>query len=88
MLKTERLDVRLTPHQKSLIDQAAEIEGSTLAGFTVNAVMERAADAVRRHQSIVLSPDAWEAFTAALDENPPVPNRIERLLSEPSVLEQ
>lgn len=87
MAKTERLDLRLTPEQKTTIEQAALIEGTTAAGFTVAAVMQRATEAVYRARAMVLPGAAWDEFVAILDERPAVPDEIIALLAEPSVLE-
>ncbi len=88
MSKSERMDLRLTPEQKLTIERAAAIEGTTAAGYTVAAVMQRAAEAVYRAKTLELSPESWDQFTAALDANPPVPAVILELLAKPSVLER
>jgi uncharacterized protein (DUF1778 family) len=87
MAKPERLDLRLTVEQKRLIEDAAHLEGTTAAGFTVAAVMERAAEAVQRQRALVLSPEAWDEFVAALDAEPTMPPALRELLDKPSVLE-
>jgi uncharacterized protein (DUF1778 family) len=87
MSKTERLDLRLTPEQKRVIEQAATIEGTTAAGFTVTAVMERAAEAVYRAKTLNLPSTAWDEFISILDSRPAVPEAIVDLLARPSVLE-
>lgn len=86
--KTERLDLRLTADQKSAIERAAQIEGTTVAGFTVAAIMEHASDAIYRAQTITLPGPAWDEFVQILDSRPPIPPTIAALLSTPSVLEQ
>lgn len=88
MTKSERLDLRLTAEQKSLIEQAAAIEGTTAAGFTVAAVMERAAEAVYRAKTLTLPDQAWEEFVRVLDTTDGTPAAVRRLLAEPSILER
>ena len=87
MAKTERLDLRLTPEQKATIEQAAAIEGTTAAGFTVTAVMERASEAVYRAKSLTLPGTAWDEFVRVLDTRPAVPQAVLDLLAKPSALE-
>lgn len=88
MAKTERLDLRLTPEQKAIIEQAASIQGTTAAGFTVTAVMQRASEAVYRAKSLTLPGAAWDEFVRILDSRPAVPQPVLDLLAQPSVLEQ
>lgn len=88
MSKSERLDLRLTAEQKATIEQAASLEGTTAAGFTVAAVMERASQAIYRAKSLSLAGEAWDEFIAILDSRPEVPEPIVNLLGTPSVLEQ
>lgn len=88
MAKSERLDLRLTAEQKATIEQAASLEGTTAAGFTVTAVMERASEAIYRAKSVTLPGAAWDEFVSALDARPPLPEAIVALLAEPSVLEK
>jgi len=87
MAKTERLDLRLTTDQKLTIEKAATIEGTTAAGFTVTAVMERASEAIYRTISLRLPASAWDEFVRVLDARPAVPQKVLDLLATPSVLE-
>lgn len=65
--KTARLDLRLTQPQKELIEQAAEISGSTLAGFAISHLVDAASDVVARSRSMVLDTQDWDMFVAALE---------------------
>lgn len=65
--KTARLDLRLAPRQKALVEQAAALSGSTVAGYAVAQLVEAAATTVARSRTLVLDPDAWDDFLAALD---------------------
>lgn len=65
--KTARLDLRLTEPQRQLIEQAAEISGSTLAGFAVSQLMDAATEIVARSRSLVLDRQDWDIFVAALE---------------------
>ena len=83
MGKTARLDLRLTPEQKTLIEQAAAIEGTTAAGFAVTTLTERAAETVYRAQIVILPAAAWEEFVRAVDEQPELPAATRLRLSDP-----
>lgn len=65
--KTARLDLRLTESQKHLIEQAAEISGSTLAGFVISELVGAASSVVARSRSLVLDAQDWKMFVAALE---------------------
>ena len=65
--KTARLDLRLTQDQRDLLESAAAIMGSSLAGYSVAAIMESAASNVARSRSTALSESDWRRFIAALD---------------------
>lgn len=65
--KTARLDLRLTEPQKQLIERAAELSGSTLAGFAISELVDAASTLVARSRSMVLDAQDWEVFVAALD---------------------
>lgn len=65
--KTARLDLRLTNEQKVLIEQAAEISGSTLAGFAIAQLTDAASQIVARSRSVVLDAEDWDIFVSALD---------------------
>jgi uncharacterized protein (DUF1778 family) len=65
--KTERLDLRLTKDQRQLVEQAAAIAGSTLAGYSVTRLVEAAARSIAEARRLTLPPQDWEQFVAALD---------------------
>jgi uncharacterized protein (DUF1778 family) len=66
----ERIDVRLRPEQKSLIEKAAHIKGLTLTDFIIQNAVENAKQAIRENETWTLErPDA-ELFAAALAATP------------------
>jgi uncharacterized protein (DUF1778 family) len=65
--KTARLDLRLSEPQKDLLEQAAELSGSTLSGFAIAHLMEAASEAVSRARVLTLDPASYDEFIAALD---------------------
>ena len=80
--KTARLEIRLRPEQKELLERAATLQGASLTDFAAASLETAAARVVRRHQTIVLSAlDSRAFFEALLD--PPQPgarlvNALER----------
>jgi uncharacterized protein (DUF1778 family) len=62
----ERIDMRLSPEVKNLIEKAAQIKGLTITDFIVQNAVENAKQAIREHETWTLErPDA-EIFAAAL----------------------
>lgn len=65
--KTARLDLRLSPEHKHLLEQAAALTGSTVAGYAVAHLVEAATTTVARSRALTLDAQSWEMFVAALD---------------------
>ena len=76
--KQARLDVRMTPERKTLIERAANLEGRSLTEFVVSSAAEKAEETIRRREMMTLSARDSVAFVEAI-LNPPTPG--ERLLA-------
>ena len=70
-----RLKARVTPKTKSLLQQAADLEGRILTDFVIASVQAEAYRVIERHQKLKLSREDGEAFVNAL-LNPPQPNHV------------
>jgi uncharacterized protein (DUF1778 family) len=75
--KDERLEARVTPDQKRLIERAAELRGSTVTDFVVVSAQQAAADTIRDFETLVLRDQARDVFINAI-LNPPLPNDAAR----------
>ncbi|MFZ3217255.1 MAG: DUF1778 domain-containing protein [Candidatus Acidiferrales bacterium] len=71
--KPERLEARIAPEQKRLIEKAARLRGTTVTEFVVSKVQEAAIQTVREFETLQLQDESREAFVAAL-LNPAEPN--------------
>ena len=80
-LRSEKLDLRLTPGAKQTLQRAAAAAQRSVSEFVLES-------ALADRQSFQLDGVQWEAFVAALDAPPQIPPRLARLLQEPSVLER
>jgi len=68
--KTVRIDVRLSPEHKALIENAAALNGQSVSAFVVSEVLERA----RQIQLTLLTRRDWDRFLAIVDrEEEPTP---------------
>jgi len=66
-LKSERLEARLRPEDKALMQRAADLSGRKLSEFVIASARQAAVETVRRHESLVLSdPRDQAAFSDAL----------------------
>jgi len=74
--KPERLDARLTPEQKALLQRAADLSGRSLTEFVISSAQAAAEEAIRTHQVIELTTRASEAFAATLLTPPPPNERL------------
>ncbi|NJL43540.1 MAG: DUF1778 domain-containing protein [Pseudanabaena sp. RU_4_16] len=68
-----RLEARISPETKALLQKAADLEGRTLTDFVIASVQAEAYRVITKHQTFQLSIEDSEAFVDAL-LNPPKPN--------------
>ncbi len=82
-MKTARLDVRLDPEQKKLIEEAAALSGSTISSFVQAALLEKARAVIREHRAVerlVLSAEAFDRLVEELEQPArTVPELLEQL---------
>jgi len=81
--KTARLDLRLTEDQRELIEQASQLAGTTITGWSVARLFDDARRAVADAAVTRVPRAAWEGFVAALDE--PWDERTNDLMSRTPV---
>lgn len=77
-LKKQRIDLRLTDDDKSMIEEAAAMTNQTITQFMVASASERAAEVIEQHRRLILSEESWNLVMDAIS-NPPAPNdRLKR----------
>ena len=64
--KKERIDYRVTPEQKELIQRAASLIGRSTTDFAVSSLQEAATKIIREHEIISLSMRDQKDFHRAL----------------------
>jgi uncharacterized protein (DUF1778 family) len=72
--KFARLEARISPDLKRLLEYAAALKGSSLTDFVVQSAQEAATRTIHESETLVLSERARIAF-AELLLNPSAPNR-------------
>jgi uncharacterized protein (DUF1778 family) len=73
-----RMDFRLSPAHKALIEKAAAYSGESLTGFAVAALVDEARRVVRDYESVVLSARDRERFLMLLDSAPAPSSALRR----------
>jgi uncharacterized protein (DUF1778 family) len=71
--KQQRLEARVTPGQKRLIERAAELRGTSVTAFVVDSAQEAATRTITEFEMLNLQDEARELFVNAV-LNPPAPN--------------
>jgi uncharacterized protein (DUF1778 family) len=79
--KQERLEARITPDQKRLIERAAELRGTTVTEFVVASAQQAATDTIKDFEVLTLRDEARKLFVSAL-LNPPPPNEAARAAAQ------
>ena len=71
--RRERLEARISPEQKTLLERAAALEGRSLTDFVISSAQSAAIETIQRHDMIALTARDSQMFAAAL-MHPPAPN--------------
>lgn len=75
-LRSERLEARVTPEQKQLIEYAAALKGATVTDFLLSSVQDAARKAIEDHQTLVLTRRDSEIFIRELLSPAPANARL------------
>ena len=71
--RTERVQIRIAPEAKRLIERAAALQNTSVSGFVVNSALDAASHLVAEHERLVLDARDWGVFLDALLD-PPEPS--------------
>ena len=85
--KSERIEVRTTPHMKALLQRAAASPHKNVTEFLLEAGINAAEDVLVDRRISRLDDRQWQAFQAILDRPVADRPRLTRLLAEKGVLE-
>ena len=85
--KSERIEVRITPSMKALLQRAAALSHKSVTEFLLETGISAAEDALVMRQTFRLDDEQWRAFQEVLDRSVSPKPRLARLLAEKSVLE-
>lgn len=82
-VKDERLQIRVDPQRKQLLERAADATHQTLSAFVLQAAAQHAEEVLAERTVIQLSPQAAEAFSDALAQPARVNERLAAALDRP-----
>ena len=70
-IKRDRMNFRISSDAKEKIEEAATLLGTSLTGFAVQTLVERADKVIERHNRVVLSDRDRDRFLSLLQEDTP-----------------
>ena len=82
-VKDDRLQIRVDPDAKRLLEEAATATHLSVSAFVLQAAAHEAETVIADRQLIHLAPDAAGAFTDALERPAQVNERLAAALSRP-----
>jgi uncharacterized protein (DUF1778 family) len=82
-IRSEKLDLRLTPDAKHALQAAAAALHRSVSEFVLESALARADETLADRRHFGLDAARWMAFMAALDAPPRHLPSLERLLKEP-----
>lgn len=83
LTKDERLQIRVDPAEKRLLERAAKASHVSVSAFVLQSAAAQAAEVLAERQVIELSPQAAEVFTEALNAPATVNRRLASALGRP-----
>lgn len=83
--KDDRLQIRVDPAEKRLLERAAAASHLSVSAFVVQSAAANAAAVLAERQLIELSPEAAAAFSEALDAPATVNERLASALARPQM---
>ena len=82
-LKEQRLQIRVDPQRKHLLERAADAAHQNLSAFVLGAASRHAEEVLAERSAIELSPQAAKAFSDALAQPARVNERLATALDRP-----
>ena len=82
--RNQRWNFRVRQHSDDLVAEAATLAGVSKTAFVEESAVLRAESVIAEHQSISLSPEAFDRFVAELDQAPKEVAELVDLFSRPT----
>lgn len=78
--KTQRVDLRISPAAKEMIQAAAQAQDKTVSEFLLDSGLTSAAETLAERRLFILNDEQWQEFQAALDVPPRPRPRLAKLM--------
>lgn len=78
--KSQRLELRISPAAKEMIQAAAQAQDKTVSEFLLDSGLTSAAETLADRRLFILDDAQWLEFQAALDAPPRPRRRLARLM--------
>jgi len=85
--RDQKLDLRLTPSAKRVLQVAARATRKSMSEFVLESALARAGETLPDRQRFGLNARKWTEFLAALNAPTRPAPRLKKLLREPSVFD-
>lgn len=85
--RDERISIRVSARERSMIAQAAAATGKTMTAFLLDAGRSEAERTLADQRTFLLDSEQWEKFSAALNRPVVEKSRLRALLETPGVLD-
>jgi len=82
-IKEQRLQIRVDPQRKQLLERAADATHQNLSAFVLQAASRQAEEVLAERRAVRLSPEAARAFGEALSRPAQVNERLAAALGRP-----
>jgi len=86
--KDDRLELRLEPSRRRLLDRAAEAAGMSTSAFVLNHATEAANQVLADRTKFVLPAERWDEFARLLDRDERPQPELAAFLARPSVFDE
>lgn len=86
--KDDRLELRLEPGRRQLLDEAAAASGMSTSAFVLSHATEAAREVLADRTSFVLPPERWDAFVQLLERPERPQPELAAFLARPSVFDE
>lgn len=87
-IKADRLELRLEPERRRLLDEAAAASAMSTSAFVLSHATAAAQAVLADRTSFVLPDDRWDTFTELLDRPSRSHPDLAGFLSRPSILDE
>ncbi len=77
-VKKQRIDLRLTDDDKSMIEEAAAISNQSVSQFMLNSASQRAAEVIEQHRRVILNEESWTRVMDARSKPPSPGEKLKR----------